>query len=991
MNANDQQLRKALDMARRTLAILEEQAAGYGSLEIPVSLRVQLEDKRCEVTELAQVCLDAEMAEDRVQRDNAEQQYRARRAHQKVVNLRPLNMTHTFKDRARELDACLKHLGHDSVRVICILGRSGMGKTALASKILADLESGVLPVPEAERTLSVDGIIYLSARSTGLGLERIYSDVGRMLGGATAQRLNHVWADRETPLTAKVEYLLEAMQSGFYLLLLDNLEDKLDAQGNLDDPGLQLFIERCLSQPGGIRLLITSREQVNLPPAGLAAARSIPLYDGLPLVDAAALLRELDPQGELGLHDAPESELQRASQLTRGIPRALELLVGILHTDRNITLEELLDDQTLLEERVVETLLAAGYTRLNEHERRVLEALAVYNRPITETAVTFLLHPWYPGLEIHSLLRRLLNRYLVSYNRLTREYYLHPLDREYAYAQIPETNRAATDQPNFTRNQLELRAAAYYAALRKPQNAWLSMRDLTPQLAEFEHYLRGGQPQDAFALLELIDQDYLSLWGYYPQLAEMRERLARVLQEPAQQITNLGQLGLAYYALGRFQQAVTAIQQVIDALPELNQAAQEATWLNQLARAYRGLGQVDAAFACDQRAVAVAERTGNRYERMVALGHIGVIHRDQGNEEQAFSYLEQALHLAQELGAQKEAGILHGRLGLLNRDLGYVDRALEAHRIALELAQKVQFRRYVGTWAGVMGGDYYLLGQFNRSKLYHNQALAIMRELGVRNEESTQLGFIGGNYYCLGDTETALAHHQQALEIAKQTGDNRNTALWLNCLGIDYCAQGRLDQALPYHTEAVRIGKEHRNLRGTSYALLSLGRTQLIKGNIAAAEAALREVKALGFPWLKYLSEPLLSIVGLCQKVVTTDILIATIQECRARLGREPRLYQTRYVLAIGLLLSTVQDSRWKIPKHREALLMPVLEMYQQALNVTAARGVIAENLQDLELIRAAGIEGLEPVFELLQNAEYIPDTPEDSDKLLASLAIPEA
>lgn len=85
MKAKDQQLHKALDMARRALTILEEQAAGYGSLEIPVNLRIQLEDKRREVAELAQACLDAEMAEDRVQHSRTDQQYRPQRAHRRWV------------------------------------------------------------------------------------------------------------------------------------------------------------------------------------------------------------------------------------------------------------------------------------------------------------------------------------------------------------------------------------------------------------------------------------------------------------------------------------------------------------------------------------------------------------------------------------------------------------------------------------------------------------------------------------------------------------------------------------------------------------------------------------------------------------------------------------------------------------------------------------------------------------------------------------------
>ena len=48
----DDTLTRALARARRTLAILEEQAAGYTSLTIPAHLKLELEDKRREVQEL---------------------------------------------------------------------------------------------------------------------------------------------------------------------------------------------------------------------------------------------------------------------------------------------------------------------------------------------------------------------------------------------------------------------------------------------------------------------------------------------------------------------------------------------------------------------------------------------------------------------------------------------------------------------------------------------------------------------------------------------------------------------------------------------------------------------------------------------------------------------------------------------------------------------------------------------------------------------------
>ena len=113
----------------------------------------------------------------RARRDQADKARREMRERQRVVNLRPLDVTHAFKDRLREMQALCDHLADTRVRLVSIVGRGGMGKTALASRVLADLEHGILPVPGEDREIVVDGILYLSARSTGLGLERIYADV----------------------------------------------------------------------------------------------------------------------------------------------------------------------------------------------------------------------------------------------------------------------------------------------------------------------------------------------------------------------------------------------------------------------------------------------------------------------------------------------------------------------------------------------------------------------------------------------------------------------------------------------------------------------------------------------------------------------------------------------------------------------------------------------------------------------------------------------
>ena len=47
----------------------------------------------------------------------------------------------------------------------------------------------------------------------------------------------------------------------------------------------------------------------------------------------------------------------------------------------------------------------------------------------------------------------------------------------------------------------------------------------------------------------------------------------------------------------------------------------------------------------------------------------------------------------------------------------------------------------------------------------------------------------------------------------------------------------------------------------------------------------------------------------------------------------------------------------------------PAQAEYHRALENCSAPGVVQDTIRDLELIRAAGIAGLEPVFDLLESA----------------------
>ncbi len=1008
------------------------------------------------VAEWAQARLEAGIELLRTKQTLADKQRREIRSRRRVVNVCPLDITHTFKDRDREIEVIREHLAAENVRLIGVIGRGGMGKTALASRVIVDLEQGKLLVSEEGAEVDVDGILYLSTRSTGLSLERIYNDIGRMLGEPVASTLAARWADREILLPAKVEYLLETMQDGVYLLLLDNLEDELAEDGSIEKEGLRLFVEYCLTQRSGARLIVTSREHVKVAAAALPWIRNVPLREGLPEEDAIALLREFDPEGALGLRDAPEEDLRRAARLTRGIPRALEILAGILYGDPTTSLSKLLADRTIFGAEVMEKLVAEGYRRLEEDERRVMEALSIFDRPVDETAIAYLLHPWSPGLNVRTYLRRLANSHFVGVNRDTGEYGLHPLDREYAYQQIPAPpdrqpvgQEQAEQPPPYNQRSLELRAADFYRSVRKPESEWKSLTDLAPQLAEFEHLVRAGYDDRAGQVLDQIDADYLFRWSYYSRLAELREKLLGNLTRPELQVSNLDSLANVYRLTGRIEEGIALYEQALEIARESGDRLGEGRVLGHLGNVYHTSGQVEEGIALYEAALAIAREHDDRRKIGIELSHLGLAYATLGQGQRAIEYHQQALEIAQEVGDRRQEGLLHGHLGSVNRDMGHADQAIPFYEQALDIVRQIGDRRAESFQLGRMGRGYYKLLQFDQALKFLEEALAVAQEINSRRQECIWLGHLGLVHYARGDVAQALelcqaglaiaretndrrevgldlgrlanvyrdqgrtrqafeayqgaldiacevgdrrkmgdwlggvgrARHdlgqfeaaaqlyEAALTIAREVGDRQGEGIWYDYLGDVHFDQREWDRAIEMYRASLDLTREVKNHRGVSFPLLGLGRAWLAAGDLEEARRRCEDASALDVPGTGHRAALALAIVMLRQRASDVDAAFAeAVDRCRAVLARAPSLYKARHALATALVGQAVCDPRWAemTAPARADLLAPALEAYRQGLAACSAPGVVRAVLHDVEMMRAAGVDGLGEVVELL-------------------------
>ena len=924
----------------RRLQKLKEQQALYG-IETPPRVSLEIEDIEGELeqlqTELKEIENDVRFLPQRVeqqrqriaeglpeirQQATEKMQTSSTKERLHVVGQPPMGIVEYFKDRIREQEKIVQLLAEPSTRLVSVIGHGGMGKTALASKVLRDLEQ--YRWPHTDDDIPLNGIVYLSTRTAGISLERLFLDCAKVLGGDIEAQLYTMWTDSRMETRDKTSNLLESLKGGQYVILLDNMEDLLDNKGQIIDEDIKMFFDQALTLTHGARLLVTSRLAMTLNREVMRYDQQIKLLKGLPIVDGITLLRELDPNGDYGLLDASDEDLGQTVELVHGVPRALEVIAGILANDPFASLNEVMG-QFYEHEDVVEALIEENYKRLDNSARRVIEALAVFRRPVPPVAVDYLLEPFIPGLDVPGTIRRLIRTNIVNIDRSTKTVALHPIDQSFAYSQLMEDDGSI----EYSRQALERRAADYYVQLRLPEENWKIIDDLEPQLLEFEHRFRAQEYESAHYILELIDFDYLTPWGHTNRLFEMRKRLLENLSDPQIQAANLTRLG----------------------------------------RACRYLGQFEEAEKYHEKALAIVRKIGDRKWEAENLGGLGIIYRPLGKTELAIKSLEEAVEISSQIGDQRNKGIWLGHLAGNYRQLLHTEQAINYFKQALNIARNLNDRRNESAWLDALGFTYIALGQINEALRLQEESLIISREIGDRQGEQFRLGNIGYSHLLLGEVKKAQEHYNKALFVAQEIGSRRDEGAWLGCLGLVYSNQGEMIKAVSHYREALAIAREFSDRRWQNHHLIRLGQALLTIGELSEARRCCQEALDMNIAALKHRAGLTLGIVLLHQKDPTIGKIITdTIDFCQSALSKTASLYERRYILATALVENAVCDPDWKEVNRRPELLIPALAEYQKALKVCDAPGVIRQALHNLELIQAAGIEGLEPVFKLFES-----------------------
>ncbi|MDD4448586.1 MAG: tetratricopeptide repeat protein, partial [Methanothrix sp.] len=166
-------------------------------------------------------------------------------------------------------------------------------------------------------------------------------------------------------------------------------------------------------------------------------------------------------------------------------------------------------------------------------------------------------------------------------------------------------------------------------------------------------------------------------------------------------------------------------------------------YLGNLGLAYAALGETRKAIEYHELSLNIARKIGDRRSEGTVLGNLGNRYSTLGEMRRAIEYHEQALVIAREIGDRRGVGQHLGNLGNRYLSLGEVRKAIDYYELALAIARETRNRRDEGSDLGNLGNAYADLGETCKAIEYYEQALAIAREIGDKRAEGNNLSNLG--------------------------------------------------------------------------------------------------------------------------------------------------------------------------------------------------------------------------------------------------------
>ena len=165
-----------------------------------------------------------------------------------------------------------------------------------------------------------------------------------------------------------------------------------------------------------------------------------------------------------------------------------------------------------------------------------------------------------------------------------------------------------------------------------------------------------------------------------------------------------------------------------------------------------------------------AKRLGNREHEAVFAGNLGIVYRIRGELNKAEEMYHRSLELEEQLGRKEGMASDYGNLGNVYRIRGDLNKAEEMYHRSLELEKQLGRKEGMACDYGNLGNVYQTRGDLNKAEEMYHRSLELDEELGRKEGMASVYGNLGVVYHTRGELSKAEEFFKISLRLFEKIG-----------------------------------------------------------------------------------------------------------------------------------------------------------------------------------------------------------------------------
>ena len=648
---------------------------------------------------------------------------------------------------------------HDTkkpIRIICVSGEAGIGKTTLLTEIsrLAQTEGIVFLETRchSERCIPyqffrklIRELVFVLRTHAGQG-----EDVLRQFSPLLSTFLPDLFAGESGSPTVEptspdsiyyfyetaTKFLAQTSVLEPYALWIDDIH--LADQSSLD---LLVYVIQGIARSPVVIFLTAESQRTLEEILDTSRADSIAIHlSGLDEADIGEL-------AELMLRTPlPTATVHQLAAVVGASPQVLKEILSqfsLLPPDQALNaLQQALDEPERLHiPRTVDDLYTHRLNGLRPEERSLLSMMSCLRGPAAFSLLCRV-SPYSPGRLTHFLRELSKNGFLVPSDGGTKYHFAQAQFQQYVYRAILEGKEEA--------HLLIARAMEQFGNQSVEEN-----------LEEIAyHYHRGGAHREGYAYYVRAAEKARSIFSFKENLFFLEE--AARIGTPGRE--------------------------------------EDESLLEKLAEGYMLVGDLGKASQLYHRLVDNYSPTPSK--RLRSLKSLAKVQTRQGMLQEALHSLNEALTLSRSTEERME---LEGELIAVDISQGHFEAARRRCLNAIERFNDPTNRAGLGIFYNALGIVYFYQNKFDEATQYFTRARALLEPGGPKDKLISNYLNLGNVFSAQDNFTEAERHWQRALVLSKEIGNVQQEAQIYNNLGISSYKSARYDDAVRYYQQALEI------------------------------------------------------------------------------------------------------------------------------------------------------------------------------------------